>query len=194
MGSGSLAALTSRYSGLGLRTGDARVVAHDDRWEVLYRDLERELARALAGLDARIEHIGSTAVSGLWAKPILDVGIAFPPGFDEDETTARLEAFGLDFTGDLGDFGGRLFTASAAPDLVVLHVHVVSITNFQWRRYLSFRDALRTRTELANEYSRVKRNLADQHPSDRQKYLDGKSVWIHDTINLVDPDSAVPED
>lgn len=188
--SGSLSALKSRRSGLGLRRGDARVIAHDTRWSELYAALERELVQALDGLAPQIEHIGSTAVQGLWAKPILDVGVALPPGFDVDELSHRLERFGLEYVEDLGDFGGLLFSASSAPDIVVLHVHVVAHTNFQWRRYLSFRDALRTRRELADEYSSVKRALAAAHPLDRPSYLAGKSEWVVHTIDRVDPGSV----
>jgi GrpB-like predicted nucleotidyltransferase (UPF0157 family) len=188
--SGSLSALKSRRSGLGLRRGDARVIAHDAHWAELYADLELELANALDGLAPQIEHIGSTAVEGLWAKPILDVGVALPAGFDVAEVSARLERFGLEYVQDLGDFGGLLFAASSSPDVVVLHVHVVARSNFQWRRYLSFRDALRTRRELAEEYSSVKRALAAAHPVDRPSYLAGKSEWVVHTIDRVDPGSV----
>ncbi len=186
MGSGSLSALKSGRNGLGLRRGDARVTAHNERWPDLYAELADELHDVLADLDVRIEHIGSTAVHGLWAKPILDVGIALPVDFDVRDITRRLESFGLHFVEDLGDYGGLLFAASSAPDIVVLHVHVVAIDNLQWRRYLLFRDALRNQQALADDYSTVKRTLAAAHPSDRPSYLAGKSEWVEHTIDRVD--------
>jgi GrpB-like predicted nucleotidyltransferase (UPF0157 family) len=184
--SGSLEALQSGGAGLGLQLDDTRVVEHVAGWSELYTRLETDLHHVLDGLDATIEHIGSTAVQGLWAKPILDVGIGLADDADMDETVSRLGSFGITFNRDLGDFGGLFLSAEDSESAVVLHVHVVRRTDAQWGRYLAFRDALRTDPDLAAEYSRVKRELARNHPADRPSYLHGKSTWVLRTLGLVD--------
>jgi GrpB-like predicted nucleotidyltransferase (UPF0157 family) len=166
-------------AGLGLAYGEV-VLAVDigERWHAAYVALADELRSALRDDAAGIEHVGSTAVPGLVAKPVIDVVVGLAGDADMVDVTGKLGALGYEFRGDKGASGGVLFVLEDAPKHRVAHVHVVRRDDELWDRYLMFRDHLRMDPDARAGYASLKRHLAARHPHDRAAYTAGKEEAI----------------
>jgi GrpB-like predicted nucleotidyltransferase (UPF0157 family)/SAM-dependent methyltransferase len=146
--------------------------------------LADELRFALGGDAEGIEHVGSTAVAGLAAKPILDVVVGLAGRADLGDVTGKLEELGYEFRGDKGEAGGCLFVLEDTPKNRVAHVHLVRHDDELWNRYLAFRDRLRDDPDAQTAYASLKRELARQHRHDRAAYTAGKDEQITRLLGL----------
>ncbi|HEY4670198.1 MAG TPA: GrpB family protein [Tepidiformaceae bacterium] len=162
--------------------GSIEVVDYDPEWPALF-EAEAERIRAACGrVVVEIEHIGSTSVPGLAAKPIIDI---MPGVEDIAGARARLEAGmrGLGYE-SLGEYGipGRLYFRKGVPRSH--HVHVFEVGKPEWRKHLLFRDYLRAHGEAVEEYAAMKRRLAARHRTAREAYTDAKSPFIQGILEL----------
>lgn len=152
------------------------VEIHDasGEWAARGRAWETRLADALAPLRVQIDHVGSTSVPGLAAKPVIDLQVQVPGLADECAYVPALQALGLVLRARGGDFRFLRPPAGAARDV---HVHVCE-TGSDWAvEHLAFRDALRADAALAREYEQLKRRLAAT-VGGRADYNRGKEAFI----------------
>jgi GrpB-like predicted nucleotidyltransferase (UPF0157 family) len=163
---------------LGLAYGQVRLVDSDSAWPRAFERLAAELRTALGELAVAVEHVGSTAVPGLVAKPILDLVVGLAPATDSDRVILAIERLGYQFRGDKGDTGGLLFVLENRPAHRIAHVHVVPHGGERWRQYLVFRDRLRIDPDARAAYADVKRSLGEQFAGDRQAYTAGKEAFV----------------
>jgi GrpB-like predicted nucleotidyltransferase (UPF0157 family) len=155
------------------------IVEFDPNWPLLYAQEEKLLREALNFvLGLSIEHIGSTSVPGLAAKPIIDIMISVEshnlwPGLVEP-----VKALGYVHWGTNDD--GMLFVKGAPPlgEKRTHHVHVYDFEGSRWKKEKDFRDYLRTHPEEAGRYEELKRRLAAQFTFDREAYTDSKTDYI----------------
>ncbi len=152
------------------------VVPYDPAWPAAFERLRAHLAAVLGELAVGIEHVGSTAVPGLDAKPIVDVDVVIRHSDDLSETTTRLAALGYAYLGDLGIMGREAFRAPA--DLPRHHLFVCASGAAVLQAHLTLRDALRGDAELAASYGALKRELAERYRDDRDSYAEGKTPFI----------------
>ncbi len=167
---------------LGLASKTVRIDSYDDRWPALFWTEATRVSNAIlaAGLPAvAIEPVGSTAVPGLAAKPILDLAIGRQPEIPARAYVPVLEAAGYVYRGD-GGLPGREFFRRG--ELRTHHLHLVEIGGWHWQRYLGFRDALRADARLRDAYAILKRTLAAEYPHDRGAYIDGKTTFIETVV------------
>lgn len=164
---------------LGLESGTVRVVPYDERWPALYRDEEARLRRALGELPLVLEHVGSTSVPGLSAKPIIDILAGRDPGAPPLTFVPPIESAGYEHRGENG-LPGREFFRRGKPRSY--HIHLVTIDSALWRHHIAFRDRMRASPDLAAEYAALKIALAKQFPLDREAYMDGKDSFIRSVI------------
>jgi len=167
---------------IGLRRHTVRVVDHRPEWPTLAAGEIARLRGVLGELALDLQHVGSTAVAELPAKPILDLAVAVRAPEDVPEVVARLVAAGYLDRGDSGREGGYLCVREAAPGLRTVHLHLVAQADSQWRNYLAFRDRLREDTALRQEYAALKTDLAARYPDDRAAYTAGKHDFIRRTL------------
>jgi GrpB-like predicted nucleotidyltransferase (UPF0157 family) len=160
-------------------TGKVRLVDYEPDWPRLYRR-EAERIRSLLGERVvRVEHIGSTSVPGLAAKPIVDVLLVVPDSADEAAYVPELEAAGYVLViREPGWFQHRCFKG---PDTDV-NLHVFSPGAQEIERYLLFRDRLRASPEDRARYQRVKRELAERDWTYVAQYADAKSEVVEEII------------
>jgi GrpB-like predicted nucleotidyltransferase (UPF0157 family) len=156
-------------------TSRIEIVEYDPRWVAMFEALGEQLAAALGPLVLRIEHVGSTAVPGLAAKPIVDLDLVVAPR-DLPAVIQRLAALGYQHQGDLGVAGREAFTTP--PTQPPQHLYVCAPDSRELGRHLAFRDALRTRPATARAYAELKRRLARQHAADRAAYTDAKTAFV----------------
>ena len=162
---------------LGLDRTRVAVVPYDPAWPVLF---EEEAARLHAVLGDRIlliEHVGSTSVPGLDAKPILNL-IAAVASLEEAEGLAPLlRGAGHEQKPDT-DNPDRLYFVRGPAELRTHHLSLAEPGSAFWRQQVRFRDLLRADPTLAAEYARLKHALAERHPGDRLAYAAGKQPFI----------------
>ena len=151
------------------------VVAPDPAWPVRYAEMAARLAAVLGETALRIDHVGSTAVPGLVAKPTVDIQVTVSDADDDARFRSAIEGLGLELRFVIA--GWRYFRPPA--DLPrSWHVHVRTAGSPRQRAALLFRDYLRSNPAQAREYGAIKVGLAKVHEEDRIAYNDGKSEWI----------------
>jgi GrpB-like predicted nucleotidyltransferase (UPF0157 family) len=165
---------------LGLERGVVRLVPYDAVWPRLYAEEEARI-RAVVDLDLplALEHVGSTAVPGLAAKPILDLLGGYPPGADVQRYIAALVRAGYTHRGESG-IPGREFFRRGEPR--AYHLHLAVQGGAFWRDHLAFRDALRASSETRDAYAKVKDELAQRYPRDREAYIEGKTSFVRAVV------------
>lgn len=150
------------------------LVDHDPRWAERYEQERERLFRVFDGPVVAIEHIGSTSVPDLCAKPIVDIAVGLHELALTNEQIAAMQGLGYEYLGEAG-LPGRHFFRKGEPR--THHVHVVEHGGEHWERQLVFRDALRTDAEERRRYDAFKRRLAAEgHP--REVYTDLKTPFI----------------
>lgn len=176
-------------------TKRVEVVPFNPAWQDSFEEVRAHLLGILFSQDVRIEHVGSTSVPGLAAKPILDIDIVLQSEADFAGVKALLEANGYFHVGDLGITGREAFKYNDKPQFMSHHLYVLSADSDELKRHLTFRDWLRNHPEDREIYAQVKMAAAQQFPDDIDAYIDAKSDVIFDIYQqcgLYQP-QALPE-
>jgi GrpB-like predicted nucleotidyltransferase (UPF0157 family) len=161
-----------------------RVVAYDDAWPARFLQLSRALRAALGEVALRIDHIGSTAVPGLPAKPVIDVQVSVAAFEPLDAFRAPLERLGYVFRADNRELTKRYFRES--PGHRRTHIHVRRAGSFSEQLALLFRDFLRTHPDWAQRYADVKLALAERYANDRAGYTERKRPFTWEALAAAD--------
>jgi GrpB-like predicted nucleotidyltransferase (UPF0157 family) len=158
-----------------MRSESVELVDYDAGWAELFERERVALGRIFDGKAVGIEHIGSTSVPGLCAKPIVDVLVGLRALELTDDQIEAMERLGYHYLGEHG-LPGRLFFRK---DPQTHHVHVVEHAGEHWDRQITFRDALRSDPDERRRYDELKRRLAAQgHP--REAYTELKTPFIRE--------------
>lgn len=166
--------------GLGLERTENRLAASHPQWGQAFQD-EAARIRAAVGSDiVALEHYGSTSVSGLSAKPIIDLLIGVADLSLADRHAPAMIALGYDDAGDGGIEGHRIFGKGAARTHLA---HFVVHEGPEWTATLRFRDLLRADADLRDAYEQLKTRLVAEHPSDRAAYTAGKSAFVQAALS-----------
>ncbi len=160
------------------------IVAYDTTWPHLFARQAAKLREALGAVALRIDHIGSTSVPGLAAKPIIDVQISVADFEPLDTYCVPLERLGYVFRVDNPERTKRYFREP--PGQRRTHIHVRRAGSFSEQLALLFRDFVRTHPDIAAEYARLKMDLAQQYRNDRQAYTDAKQPYIYSVVAQAD--------
>lgn len=155
-------------------------------WPAVF-DIERGRLLAVFGAGAvRIEHVGSTAVEGLLAKPIIDVLLGAPSMEVIDRAIPALEAGGYRYVPEFERaLPNRRYLVKAHGQPGYFHLHAVVAGTTFWNEHLAFRDALRADAALAGQYGTLKRRLASRHRNDRGAYTDAMGTFIRGVLDKV---------
>ena len=161
-----------------MTTRNIVVVPYDEKWKLRFEEIAGELSAALGDLAHSIEHVGSTSVPGLAAKPIIDIDVVIE---DESKLQAVVDALakiGYQYEGNLGIPGREAFGYEGKTHLMEHHLYVCPADSPELHRHLSFRDYLRGHPEAVKEYSRIKEEAARLFPHDIDGYINHKGTLI----------------
>jgi GrpB-like predicted nucleotidyltransferase (UPF0157 family) len=154
-----------------------RIMEYDPAWPALAAAELRRIADALGELAVRLEHVGSTAVPGLAAKPIVDLQLSVADIGSRERYVAPLEALGYLFVPE-PESPDYHFFARPPERPRTHHLHVCGAGSEHELRHLAVRDFLRAHAGEAVRYAALKRRLAARHPQDRLAYIEGKDAYV----------------
>jgi len=160
---------------LGLGAGKVRLADHSREWHRLFEE-EKELICSAIGAQLRdLQHVGSTAVAGIRAKPIIDMAGGVDDLDIAEALVDRLKAVGYEYARDVEISGHRVF-AKGVPRTHLLHLVVYG--GERWNGMIAFRDMLIGDAQIAREYDALKEKLAARYADNRPKYTKAKGPFI----------------
>ena len=155
---------------------------YDPTWPGRFEDERARLARALSPwLAGPIEHIGSTAVPALTAKPVIDImaGVRdLPSSLEARDALALLDYVYFPYRPDV-----MHWFCKPSPALRTHHLHLVPVESALWDERVIFRDYLRSSPAAAAEYAALKAALAAEHPFDREAYTEAKGGFVRSILD-----------
>jgi GrpB-like predicted nucleotidyltransferase (UPF0157 family) len=164
---------------LGLTSGAVRLLEYTAEWRSLFEEERFRLANQIGEAIIEIQHIGSTAIPGMIAKPILDMAIAVVNFEEAYGAIPKMEGLGYTYRGENG-IPRRHYFVKGEPR--THHLHMVEIDSEDWLINLRFRDYLIAHPTAAEAYSRLKSTLAEKYPNDREAYQAGKARFIQEIL------------
>lgn len=169
-----------------------RVVDYDPDWPVVFSRLASVLQQHLGQIVQGIEHVGSTSVPGLAAKPIIDLDIVIATETDLPQVCTLLAGLGYQHQGNLGIEGREAFKredktvprTAQGTEWMTHHLYVCPADSRELARHLVFRDYLRTHPDVRDAYSELKQRLAEQYTYDRDGYTEAKTEFISGILQV----------
>jgi len=160
---------------LGLQRGTIRLLPHNENWHGAFESERLRLFGALSGHSIKIEHVGSTAICGIVAKPIIDIMVGIRAYDEGYKCVSALERLGYEYKGENG-VPERHYFGNGVPR--THHLHIVTVGSDFWIHHLLFRDYLIVNRQAAEEYNELKLALAGRFPEDREAYTNGNEPFV----------------
>lgn len=157
-----------------------RIVPYDPSWPALFECEAAALRQALRSVAMRVDHVGSTAVPGLAAKPIIDIQISVASLAPMDAYRSPLESLGYLYQPGPDPEDDYPFFGKPPQRPRSYHVHLCQAGGDAERRHLAVVDFLRAQPAEAEAYGALKRRLAEERPGDRLAYIQGKEGVVRD--------------
>ena len=167
-----------------MQTKKVVVLPYDRTWKLAFEEIKREIEDAIGDLIIGIEHVGSTSVEGLSAKPIIDIDVIIKDYSIFAAVVSRLEAIGYIHEGDLGIKEREAFQYSDKSYLQQHHLYVCPQQSEELHRHITFRDFLVNNPEAVKKYGAVKEKAAQLFPNNIEKYIEYKSHCIEELYKL----------
>ena len=163
-----------------MRTAKVTVLPYDETWKSAFETIRIELESVIGDLIVAVEHVGSTAVKGLSAKPCIDIDVIIRDYGIFDTMVSRLETIGYFHEGNLGIQDREAFRYADKPHLPKHHLYVCPQYSAELHRHIVFRDFLRNNPEAVKKYGAVKEKAAQLFPDDIEKYIAYKTPCIEE--------------
>ena len=145
----------------------------------MFAEEAAQIREAIGEIITSIEHIGSTSINGIAAKPIIDIAVGAGKIADGESCVRPLENIGYEYRGEHG-IAGRFYFVKGEPR--THHLHLVEIGSDFWRSHLLFRDYLRENQAVAEDYENLKKELAKRYAENREAYTNGKAAFIENVL------------
>lgn len=161
------------------------VEPYNPKWPEEFEKIKNEILPVIGNDIISFEHVGSTSVKGLWAKPVIDIDIIIDDG-KLPIVIERLAAIGYFHRGDLGIIGREAFDYSEEEKshLMKHHLYVCHKDNAELKQHIAFRDFLRKSPEYREKYSNIKIEAAKKFPHDIDNYILGKQPVVMEIYEL----------
>ena len=163
-----------------MRTKRVVVVPYDQAWKNAFEEIKTEIEAEIGAIIIGIEHVGSTSVEGMSAKPCIDIDVIIKDYSVFDEIVRKLGSIGYIHEGNLGIKDREAFKYADKPHLMTHHLYVCPRDSEELHRHIVFRDFLRKNPEAVKKYSRVKETAAQLFPDSIDQYIEYKSPCIEE--------------
>jgi len=167
-----------------MRTTEVIVLPYDRTWKAAFEEIRNEIQSVIGDLAIGIEHVGSTSVEGMSAKPCIDIDVVIKDYSVFDLVVDRLGKLGYIHEGNLGIKDREAFKYSNKQHLKTHHLYVCPRYSEELHRHITFRDFLRNNAEAVKKYSLAKETAARLHPNDIDKYIECKSPCIEELYEM----------
>ncbi len=167
-----------------MQTASVIVVPYDETWKSAFEEIKKEIEDAIGDLIIGIEHVGSTSVEGMSAKPCIDIDVIIEDYGVFDAVVGKLETIGYIHEGNLGIQDREAFKYSNKPNLQKHHLYVCPQHSEELYRHITFRDFLRSNPEAAQKYGLTKETAAQLFPNDINKYIQYKAPCIDELYGM----------
>lgn len=169
----------------GVRRYGVELREYCDAWESEFSETKEKVEGLIPGKIIDIQHVGSTAIPSISAKPILDIAILMK--CIDDEVIEKLVNLGYDYRGPREDnINYHLFVLRGENEISLHHLHCYDKENKGFEQLVSFRDYLNTHKECAEEYNRLKKRLAEKYRENRAMYTIGKAEFIQSVYDKIE--------
>ena len=163
-----------------MRTKRVVVVPYDEAWKNAFEEIKTEIEAEIGDLIIGIEHVGSTSVEGMSAKPCIDIDVIIKDYSAFAAVVDGLKTIGYIHEGDLGIKDREAFKYSGKEHLLMHHLYVCPKYSEELHRHVTFRDFLRNNPEAVKKYSLIKEKAAELFPNDIDGYIEYKSPCIEE--------------
>ena len=163
-----------------MRTRKVIVLPYDRAWQSAFEKIKGEIEKAIGDFIIGIEHVGSTAVEGMSAKPCIDLDVIIRDYAAFAAVVEGLKRIGYIHEGDLGIRDREAFRYTDKPHLMMHHLYVCPQYSKELHRHTTFRDFLRSNPEAVQKYSLVKEKAAELFPYDIDGYIEYKSPCVEE--------------
>ena len=168
------------------------IVDYDPRWPALYEEEKGAILAAVGPSALGIEHIGSTAVPGLAAKPIIDIMLGIHRLEEAPALYEPLAALGYEYAPEFEELiPERRFFRKGPAECRTYHLHLVELRDDFWLRHVLFREYLRRHADAARDYEQLKRKLAAEYADNRPAYTEAKTTFIRGIESLARIDTEL---
>ncbi|MCG3221550.1 MAG: GrpB family protein [Candidatus Heimdallarchaeota archaeon] len=162
---------------IGLKRGVVILKDHNREWSKLFNKEANLISSKISNYLVDIQHIGSTAIPGTVAKPIIDIAVAIDDLSNVKKVIPPLQKIGYKYRGEQGIPDRHLFV-KGDEESRTHHMHMMDNTSDEWKKHILFKDYLRQNPLEAKQYSELKKKLVIEFEFDREKYTDGKEEFI----------------
>ena len=152
------------------------VVSYNPNWKKMYKEESEKIKNILNDIIVDIHHIGSTAIPGIKAKPVIDVLVEVKNIEAVDQYNHKVEELGYEVMGEYGIPKRRFFRKGG--NKRTHHIHIFQAGNEEIERHINFKEYLITHPDKAREYSKLKEKLVNKYTYDVENYINGKSDFI----------------
>lgn len=174
---------------LGVKRGTVLLMPHDPDWALLFEEEKKLLMNTFGDRIKSIEHIGSTAISGIPAKPIIDMNVGIESIDNIEDFIQKLPGLGYEYIPERR-FSDRQFFPKGPAEERTHHLNLVEMTSETgWTNPLLFRDYLRKHQEVREAYQRLKEGLVLKYADNRDEYTERKGSFIHSVLEKARQDS-----
>lgn len=167
-----------------MKTAKVIVLPYDVKWKADFEKIKAEIENAIGQLIVSVEHVGSTSVRGMSAKPCIDIDVVIKDYSVFDAVVSSLAEIGYIHEGDLGIKDRHAFRYTDKPHLQTHHLYVCPQYSAELHRHITFRNFLQNNPDAVEKYSRVKETAAQLFPDNIDKYIEYKSPCIEEMYAL----------
>ncbi len=172
--------MSNNMTTIGLKRGTVKLAHHDPEWDALFRAEKTKLLEALSDLVLDIQHVGSTAIPTISAKPIIDIAVLVRSIEEASKQVPEIEALGYERKEEQKP--ERLFFTKGPEERRTVYLHVGDRGTSYIEDMIAFRDYLIEHPWEAHKYMELKKELAEKHADDRETYTAGKEKFVHDVL------------
>ncbi|TET77291.1 MAG: GrpB family protein [Candidatus Heimdallarchaeota archaeon] len=166
---------------IGLKRGMVKLKPYNPQWKEFFKKEKKLISSVITAFLIDIQHIGSTAIPNIVAKPIIDVAVAIDSLDNIEKIIPPLENIGFIYRGEQGIPDRHMFV-KGGENYRTHHLHVMQKDHYEWNKHILFRDYLKKHPNDAKQYSELKQKLFLKYGNDREKYTESKSEFIQNII------------